>query len=341
MTNPLANDLDHILAHTQGIWDELRGRRIFITGGTGFYGCWLLESFCHANYRLHLDAEAVVLTRDPKRFEQKAPHLANHPCVSFVTGDIGSFEFPPGSFHSVIHAAVSYDKPMDLFTGIIDGTRRTLQFAVQAKAERYHFASSGAVYGVQPPTIEAVPETYSGAPDTMSARSAYGEAKRASEWLCAAFHEEHGLATTISRGFVFVGPYLALSDASAMGSFIRDALNGGPIRIRGDGTPYRSYLYGADLAVWLWTILLRGQACRPYNVGSDVIFAIAEVAEAVRRAMAPEAAIETAKAPDPGKPAERYVPSIDRARTELGLEVTINLEESIRRTAAWRRRSTA
>ena len=70
-SNPLAEDLDHILAHTEGLWEELRGQKIFITGATGFFGCWLLESFAWANEKLNLKAEIVALTRNLENFQRR------------------------------------------------------------------------------------------------------------------------------------------------------------------------------------------------------------------------------------------------------------------------------
>jgi dTDP-glucose 4,6-dehydratase len=341
MNQPLSTeDLRHVLDHTRDLWEELRGRRIFITGGTGFFGCWLLETFAFANNQLNLDAKLTALTRNPDLFRNKTPHLAAHPAIALLEGNVRDFEFPAGEFSHVVHAAVDYCAPLELFTSNVDGARRTLDFAVKAKAAKYLLTSSGAVYGPQPSEITHVSEDDMCAPDTMQISSAYGEAKRASEFLCAACHAQYGIETKIARGFAFVGPYLPVTGASAIGNFINDALKGGPININGDGTPYRSYLYGADLAIWLWTILFKAKPCRPYNVGSSDSVSIEETARAVAEVVHPGAEIKIAGKPVSGRPAERYVPSVNRAKEELGLEPWIGLQEGVRRTAAWHRKQT-
>jgi nucleoside-diphosphate-sugar epimerase len=338
--NPLTHDLDHVLAQTSGLWDALRGGRLFVTGGTGFFGCWLLETFLWANDHLGLEASAVVLTRDGGAFARKAPHLASHPAVTLHDGDVRTFELPDGRFSHVIHAATysraardERERPL-MFDTIVGGTRRALELARRSGASRLLLTSSGAVYGRQPPELTHVTEDHAGGPDATDAGQVYAEAKRAAEMLCAVHADAH-LQPTIARCFTFVGPYLPLDVHFAVVSFIRDALRGGPIRVSGDGTPYRSYLYAADLAIWLWTILLRGTPMRPYNVGSAEALTIQELARAVAQTFGPDLEIEVAHQPIAGRRAERYVPDVTRAEAELGLRPIVSLADAVRRTVAW------
>jgi nucleoside-diphosphate-sugar epimerase len=342
MQSALKRDVDHVLAHTPKVWEELRGERLFITGGTGFVGCWLLESFVWACATLELGASATVLTRDPEAFCGNAPHLASHPAVRLHRGDVRSFPFPFGRYSTVIHAAapsssrLNEDDPVEMLDVVVGGTRRTLDFAVACGARRFLLTSSGAVYGKQPSEVSHLSEDFGGAPETSDPRSAYAEGKRAAELLCAIYHSRYGLETKIARGFAFLGPYLPLDVHFAAGNFIRDRLAGGPIRVSGDGTPYRSYLYAADMAIWLWTILVGGQACRPYNVGSEVETTIRQLAFAVA---GPAVAVRVGREPVPGQPAERYVPSTRRATAELSLDQLIPLADAIERTLDWHRRA--
>lgn len=341
MSNPLARDLDHILVHTTGVWKEIDGARIFVTGGTGFIGCWLLESFAWAWERLHLDAGMTVLTRSPEAFQEKAPHLAEHPAIRLLRGDVRNFDYPEGHFTHVIHAAaeanaaLNRERPLLLLDTIGDGTRRALDFAVTAGARRFLFTSSGAVYGPQPPEVTHIPESFGGGPDPTRPESVYAEGKRGAELLCSLYDGVYGLECVIARCFAFVGPYLPLNAHFAIGNFISDQVQGGPIRVKGDGTPFRSFLYAADLAIWLWTILVQGRPCRPYNVGSEQAFSIAEIAAAVSASSEPRVGVEISRDPVPGVPASRYVPSTARARDELRLDQWVPLEAAIRRTTAF------
>jgi len=336
-----AEDLNHILNQTPGLWEEVRGQTIFMTGGTGFFGCWLLESLLWANDQLGLGTKAVVLSRNPESFAVKAPHLANHQAVRLIQGDVRTFEFPAGDFPFVIHAAteasakLNQEDPLLMLGTIVEGTWRTLEFARTHGTRRFLLTSSGAVYGKQPPEMTHIPEEYMGAPDPMDPNAAYGEGKRAAEILCRLYAQQFGLETEIARCFAFVGPHLPLDAHYAIGNFIRDALRGGPIRVNGDGTPLRSYLYAADLTAWLWTILFKGQPCRPYNVGSDIGISIAELAGLVRQVVNPGLEITIARQADLSQPPQRYVPSVERARNEMPLESLIALEEAIEKTAGW------
>jgi nucleoside-diphosphate-sugar epimerase len=339
MPNSLAADLDRAMARTPALREDLGGARLLITGGTGFFGGWLLETLAHA-VDAGLDARATVLTRDPSAFRLARPHLASHPAVTLLAGDVRTLEAPSERFSHVIHAAtaasasLNTEQPGLMFDTIVEGTRRALATARATGARRLLLASSGAVYGRQPPELSHVPEDFPGAPVPGAAGSAYGDGKRAAEALCLEAFAAGGPEPVLARGFAFAGPYLPLDTHFAIGNFVRDALAVGPIRVGGDGTPVRSYLYGADLAGWLWTMLARGQPGRAYNVGSERAISILELAHLVARVLGCSRGVEVAGTPVAGRPAERYVPSTRRARDELGLDEGWTLEEAVARMAA-------
>jgi dTDP-glucose 4,6-dehydratase len=340
MSELLRDDLDDCLARTSGLWEELRNQQVFITGATGFFGCWLLETLLWANQRLQLNARVTILTRNPETFKRKAPHLAGNSALEILVGDVRTFRFPSGNFSHVIHAAtessveLNQKHPLLMFDTIVEGTRRCLDFAQAAETRKFLLLSSGAVYGPQPPEISNMAEEWNGAPSTLETASAYAEGKRAAELLCALASHGTKLETKIARCFAFAGPYMKLDAHFAIGNFIRDQLHGGPIRVAGDGTALRSYMYAGDLMVWLWTILFRGTPLRAYNVGSEQAISIRELAHEVAQAFTPTVEVEVLGTAGAGS-AQRYVPSTARARRELGLSCEVSLREAICRTQRW------
>ena len=359
---PLApEDLAHVLTHTSDVFTQLRHARIFLTGGTGFFGHALLEPLLYANRELALDLRATVLTRDPARFRAKAPHITEDPAVTLLEGDAATFPFPPEPHTHILHVATDSggqqaNQPAHaLAESILAGTRHTLQFALATGATRLLYTSSGAVYGRSSATETHIPETSTASPDPLLLSSSYDEAKRMSEHLCVAYTHGTGLQAVIARPFAFVGPHLPLDAHFAIGNFIGAAIANRPLHIRGDGTPLRSWLYTADLSVWLWHLLLRGAPNRAYNVGSEHAHTIAEAAHLTARTLRPNATSTgstlpvqidgtTHRAPgdlarqgdpNPSAPMNSYVPSTARAREELGLRELIPLAEALRRTAAW------
>lgn len=327
-------DREHILAHAAKYLRDLAGKRLFITGATGFYGKWLLESLAAANDELATNIRATLLSRDPAQFAAELPHLARRSEFEWITGDSVDFTFPAGDFDFLLDFATP--SAADVAAGgatvvehCLRGSNRLLGIARASGVQRILYASSGAVYGSQPPDVERLAEDFMPDPARVSA---YGQLKRRTEAMLLA----SGCDCVIARGFAFIGPYLPLTDKFAAGSFLRDALAGGPIRILGDGLTRRAYLYGADLVINLLGLLVKGRPGCPYNIGSDEAIELSGLARAIAVAAGRGVAVEIGSARG-SSPANSYVPSIERARSELGLSPRIPLDLALRRSVDWAR----
>jgi dTDP-glucose 4,6-dehydratase len=332
-----AEDLNHVLNKTKDLWEIVRNKSIFLTGGTGFFGKWLLQSFAYINETLNLNSTITVLTRDPDKFLSQFPYHQNQPSINFIKGDILNFDFPQGNYHYIIHAATEADaalnqgQPLLMVDTIINGTRRVLDFAKLQPIESFLFTSSGAVYGRQPSHITHAKETDSFPVDINNPNSAYAEGKRLAELYCSIYFSNYKVPVKIARCFAFAGPYLPLDKHFAIGNFILNAIRKEDIIIKGDGTPFRSYLYAADLTVWLWTILLKGENNTPYNVGSDEGFDLKTVANMVAE-LSPGINVQVLTKTDPCKPLERYIPDVSFIKESLGVQVSFDLKETIVKT---------
>lgn len=338
------NNMSHIeqsIAHAAEDFISLRGSSIFITGGTGYVGRLLLESLCLANKKWNLNLRLTVLSRNPRNFLNAHPYYEKDDFINFVCGDIRSFKFPIKHFDYVIHGAadiVAKNSPIDVFDVNVNGTKHALDFAANCGAKNFLLLSSGAVYGKAEFNNYPIAESESISLDIKSPVGAYGLGKASAEWLANLYSENYGFSCKIARIFAQIGPGLELDSHFAAGNFIRDALQGREILINGDGAAVRSYMYSTDLVNWLLRILIRGESGVAYNVASEegiTITGLANKILAYVNGLSPGIRIlgmhTTSSASD------TYVPSTKLARSKLGLNLYIGLDEAISRTVDWYR----
>lgn len=321
--------------------EKLTGSRILITGGTGFVGTAILAT---------LDAAATSSSRidvaiaSRARPAEAANEVFRRLRPSWIPLDVSQGFEVPGSFDFVIHAASSSlapprgASPLASIDTIVGGTRNLIDWAShQVNPVRILHTSSGAVYGLQPPDMPAIPEGWAGEPVFASDTGGYAEAKRMAEYMLLLATRAGMIDAVNARLFAFVGPSLPRDAHFAVGNFLRDALAGGPVVIAGTGAPVRSYLYQEDMALWILKAMLAGESGRAYNVGSAEGRTLLDVATIV--ASAAGVGLECRGDPSADGARERYVPDVQRTTRELGVLEWTSLEDAIAMTL--RRLSTA
>jgi UDP-glucuronate decarboxylase len=308
--------------------------RILLTGGTGFFGRALLRHF--VMFGMASDSSVCVLSREPQRFLNAYPEFANSEGISFVQADIEDRDSLPWthSYTHVVHAATDSTygpnlTPLRRFEQIVNGTALILELAVATGAKRFLLTSSGGIYGRQPTHLSSIPEDWPGCLPLDQAGTAYSQAKRAAEHLCCLYQDRYGLETVITRCFSFVGRDLPLDAHFAIGNFIRDALYCDQITVSGDGSPLRTYLDQRDLARWLWTLLYKGLSGQAYNVGSDAVISIGELANCIRQLISPNKPVKILAQSGNNTERSHYVPDISKVYRLHGLLPEIALQRSI------------
>jgi dTDP-glucose 4,6-dehydratase len=342
MNRIVRQDCENILAGKTDLLKPIRKETIFVTGGTGFFGVWLAEMIAFLNDVHHFACRLILLGRRPDIFLQKAPHLAKRNDITVLGQDVRMLiELPPETAY-IIHAAGSPDSrlhasdPLQTIDTIVSGTKALLAAAARLPTLRkVVLVSSGLIYGNQPWNQPGIPESFMGNVDCAAASSAYAEAKRLAETLGAAYRAQHRLPIVNVRPFAFIGPYQLMDRPWAINNFIRDSLRGGPIRILGDGTSVRSYMYPSDMVFWLLRILIDGTSGRSYNLGNPEAISLKELAEKISSCFQEPVKIECRLLTDEIARRSRFVPDISLAANTLGLSITIDLDTAIRRTILW------
>jgi dTDP-glucose 4,6-dehydratase len=274
------------------------------------------------------------LSRNPAKSLAARPELGKLEGVEFLAGDVRTFKAEGRRFDFVLNAAADFlgpvekEKPEELRSIIVDGARNMLAVARDCGAARLLQTSSGAVYG--PANGGGIKEDAPLAP-----RGVYGFAKLEAERIVAG-EAGAGLSCPIARCFAFAGPYMPFDAHFAFGNFVSDALAGRDIVVKGDGSPLRSFMYSAELALWLLRTLATGRHAEAYNVGSDEAVSVLDLAERIRSLSGTRGAVRVLGESQAGA-GNAYVPDLSKAKRELGLKLKTGLDESIRRTLEWRR----
>jgi dTDP-glucose 4,6-dehydratase len=321
----------------------LREQHLFISGGSGFLGTWLLELAKVLNERYEFGLKITVFSRNARVFAARWPHLGQLEWVQFQEGDIRYITDLPSGVRYVVHAAALTDRrlfasqPSAVAEINSLGTLRLLRAAnLLEDLQKIILLSSGLVYGAQPWDMPSIDEDFAGPLRCNDVSAVYAESKRFAEVVAQCAVSESKLPVVTLRPFAFVGPYQSLQLPWAVTDFIRDSMTGGPIRIMGDGSTVRSIMYASDYAFWVLAALARGRPRETYNVGSPEPIDLGSLAQLITRYFSPVPEILT-RLGQVGHDRTRLVPSIDKAAAELGVTVTVNLAEAIQRTITWNR----
>lgn len=353
----LEEDLDAVCADLSEEFTEMSGRNLLITGGAGFLGYYLVQSVLHWNKRRPAADRIGLTVYDnyargvPDWLEALRARggltLVRHDMIQPLPADIGDFDY-------IVHAAgiaspIYYRaQPLKTIDANINGLRNLLDYAVGQRDKGRPirgllFYSSSEIYGDPVASAIPTPETYRGNVSCTGPRACYDESKRFGETLCVVYARHEGLPVTIARPFNNYGPGLKITDGRVLPDFARDVISGRDIVMLSDGSPKRTFCYATDAIVGYYKVLVKGRHGEAYNIGIDKPeISVGELAKLT--AQAGRDLLDYAGSVVLGRSSEtdylvdnpnRRCPVIDKARTELGFDPKVTIEEGIYRSLIW------
>ncbi len=332
----LESDLTEIYTLSQGNFEKLKGKKLFITGGTGFFGKWLIESIAYANKKLSHPIEVTSTSRNPDAFYKRYPYFKTIQNLNLLKGDLCQSSPIIEECDYIIHAAadVRVNLTESEKTSYLANEEAILEsvkkMAKEHSVSRILYISSGAVYG----KLNANDPLPCEDEKTSHAGLAYAQAKINGEKNLKSFCESESISYNISRSFAFIGPYLPLDSTYAAGNFFSDSIKKKTITIKGDGSPLRSYLYMTDLTHALLTLLTHHETNQIFNIGSDTIISILKLAENISL-LYPNTQVKVIQAKKLMEPAPCYVPNINKGKDILKWAPTVSLDDALKRFKLW------
>ncbi|MFV9503993.1 MAG: NAD-dependent epimerase/dehydratase family protein [Oscillochloridaceae bacterium umkhey_bin13] len=353
----VAADLAHIHANLAAEFTTMAGGKLLITGGAGFLGYYLVQGVLSWN-QAHPELAPITLTLYDN-YIRGVPDwlmaLRDDPNLNLVKHDI-THPLPPDmpDFDYIIHAAsiaspTFYRQyPIETMDANVNGLRSLLDYMRrQQQAGKplrgFLFFSSSEIYGDPSPENIPTPETYWGHVSCTGPRACYDESKRYGETLCVNFARQYNLPIVSARPFNNFGPGLRITDRRVIPDFVRDVLNGNDIVLLSDGSPTRTFCYVADAVVGYYRAMINGKPGEAYNIGVESPeISMAELAERIvalaRDLVGYQGKVVRQQSSDAlylvDNP-NRRCPIITKARSEIGYNPTITLEDGLARAMIW------
>jgi dTDP-glucose 4,6-dehydratase len=307
----------------------LTSPRAIVSGGAGFIGRRLVAGLLERGWRV------VVLDNLVTSRRSLLVPLVGRPGFEFVEHDVTRSLTLEGEVTHVLHLAspaspVDFPAlPVEILAAGTRGTHNLLALAL-AKGARFLLASTSEVYG--DPLVHPQPESYWGNVNPIGPRGCYDEAKRCAEAFAMAYRRVHKLDTRIVRIFNTYGPGMRLDDGRIVPNFMGQALRGEPLTVYGDGSQTRSFTFVDDLVAGMLAVLDKGDEL-PFNIGNPVETTVLEFARRIIELTGSNSDI--VYLPLPADDPRRRCPDIGRARSLLGWEPTVGLEEGLARTVEY------
>jgi nucleoside-diphosphate-sugar epimerase len=353
----VAADLADICRRLEGEFNRMQGKTLYISGGAGFLGHYLIQSVVHWN-RTHPEVPPIrVIAGDnyirgvPGWLEalkdEPSLTLLRHDVTEPLPDDLGTLDY-------IIHAAsiaspIYYRRyPIETMDANVNGLRLLLERCRNQQAaghaiSGFLFFSTSEIYGDPSPDQIPTPETYRGNVSCTGPRACYDESKRFGETLCVNFARQYSMPIASARPFNNYGPGLKISDRRVIPDFARDLFAEKDLVLLSDGSPTRTFCYVADAIVGYYKILVRGRAGEAYNIGNETpeisMLELAETLAATARELFDYSG-KVVRNVDGDQDyltdnPQRRCPVIAKAREELGFEPEVDLAEGLRRTLVW------
>lgn len=326
---------------------KLEGKTVFLSGGGGFLGKYIVGTLCYLNDNV-LEKPCRVISVDNFITGSPHPHFnyKHRPDVLEVWGDVTQPLPVREPLHYIIHAAglaspVFYKKyPLETIDSAVSGVRHLLELARKNKGtiEGFLFFSSSEIYGDPDPKSVPTPETYHGYVSSVGPRACYDESKRLSETIATVYHQQFGIPAKIVRPFNVFGPGMGHNDRRVLPMFAYQALNKETIPVHGDGHQTRTFCYITDAMTGFLKVLLLGTPGHAYNIGNeDNEISMSDLAKMFVEIEGGGASFKLIPYPEnyPAGEPQRRCPDLSKAKKDLSYDAKMSLREGLGRFIDW------